>query len=365
MKIAVMNNFDGDEFGFQYLRLKFHNDFTNQLHQHLLRYWHSHASWLDPNAVPYNIIARTMTRGSKIAHYTLLSLANTIGGNNILIIPNWNDRKHNHLYDRDYTTIPYLNTKSDVFCPTHGLVQHFAPVWQKLLNCPLNLYAAMPPGNSLFHYLYGQYGVKMVSASKQYALGENVFSGYTIDVPSDIKFDAVILFNHDRPDEGLTYKASDIKKDFAQYCKPNFVLQDLYSPPGPLPMLIEQGLLTYRGITSDIPESLEGKNNYEKVIQSGLVGRIGDGLVDSTTLNEGKFKMAESSSDPEGNLTAERFRGGAITPVIWDTVDSNGEKINVHDLVEKVGLEETFKIQHKNLSTFFNKNDFSNMIKIW
>ena len=130
-------------------------------------------------------------------------------------------------------------------------------------------------------------------------------------------------------------------------------------------MLIEQGLLTYRGITSDIPESLEGKNNYEKVIQSGLVGRIGDGLVDSSTLNEGKFKMAETSSDPEGNLTAERFRSGAITPVLWDTVDSNGEKINVHDLVEKVGLEETFKIQHKNLSTFFNKNDFSNMIKIW
>ena len=255
MKIAVMNNFDGDEFDFQYLRLKFHNDFTNQLHQHLLRYWHSHASWLDPNAVPYNIIARTMTRGSKIAHYTLLSLANTIGGNNILIIPNWNDRKHNHLYDRDYTTIPYLNTKSDEFCPTHGLVQHFAPVWQKLLNCPLNLYAAMPPGNSLFHYLYGQYGVKMVSASKQYTLGESVFSGYTIDVPSDVKFDAVVLLNHYRPDEGITYKASDIKKDFAQYCKPNFLLQDLYTPRGPMNINLEQGLMTYRGITSDIPES--------------------------------------------------------------------------------------------------------------
>ena len=54
-----------------------------------------------------------------------------------------------------------------------------------------------------------------------------------------------------------------------------------------------------------------------------------------------------------------------IRDSLWDTVDSNGEKINVHDLVEKVGLEETFKIQHKNLSTFFNKNDFSNMIKIW
>ena len=130
-------------------------------------------------------------------------------------------------------------------------------------------------------------------------------------------------------------------------------------------MLIEQGLLTYRGITSDIPESLEGKNNYEKVCQSMLVGRSGDGLVDSSTLNEGKFEMAESGLDPEGNLTTERFRGGAVTPVFWSTVDSNGEKVSVHDLVEKVGLEETFKIQHKNLSTFYNKNDFSDMIKIW
>ena len=365
MKIAVMNNFDGDEFGFQYLRLKFHNDFTNQLHQHLLRYWHSHASWLDPNAVPYNIIARTMTRGSKIAHYTLLSLANTIGGNNILIIPNWNDRKHNHLYDRDYTTIPYLNTKSDAFCPTHGLVQHFAPVWQKLLNCPLNLYAAMPPGNSLFHYLYGQYGVKMVSASKQYTLGESVFSGYTIDVPSDVKFDAVVLLNHYRPDEGITYKASDIKKDFAQYCKPNFLLQDLYTPRGPMNINLEQGLMTYRGITSDIPESLEGKNNFNKVIQSGVISRSGDGVVSSSTLNKGRMVGDSGSVDPEGILTAERFRAGMINSPIWNTVDSNGDKVSVHDLVEKVGIEETMKLQQKDLSDIINKNNFSDMIKIW
>ena len=360
-----MNNFDGDEFGFQYLRLKFHNDFTNQLHQHLLRYWHSHASWLDPNAVPYNIIARTMTRGSKIAHYTLLSLANTIGGNNILIIPNWNDRKHNHLYDRDYTTIPYLNTKSDAFCPTHGLVQHFAPVWQKLLNCPLNLYAAMPPGNSLFHYLYGQYGVKMVSASKQYTLGESVFSGYTIDVPSDVKFDAVVLLNHYRPDEGITYKASDIKKDFAQYCKPNFLLQDLYTPRGPMNINLEQGLMTYRGITSDIPESLEGKNNFNKVIQSGVISRSGDGVVSSSTLNKGRMVGDSGSVDPEGILTAERFRAGMINSPIWNTVDSNGDKVSVHDLVEKVGIEETMKLQQKDLSDIINKNNFSDMIKIW
>ena len=364
MKTAVLSNFDGDEFSYQYLNCNELSIITNELHEKLEYYCNTNASWLDPNVIPNNIIARVMSRGSHIPHQMILSLANTIGGNNMLIIPNWNDRKHNHLYNRDHTTIPYLSTTSDVFCPTHTLVQHFAPVWQKLLTCPLNLYVAMPPGNSLFHYLYGQYGVKMVSASKQYTLGENVFSGYTIDVPSNIKFDAVMLLNHDRPDEGLTYKASDIKKDFAQYCKPNFVLQDLYSPRGPLPMLVEQGLLTYRGITSDIPESLEGKNNYEKVCQSMLVGRSGDGLVHSSTMNEGRL-TGDSGSDLEGNLTAERFRRGAVTPVFWSTVDSNGEKVSVHDLVEKVGLKETFKLQHKNLSDMVNKNDFSDMIKIW
>ena len=365
MKIAVMNNFDGDEFGFQYLNLKTLTEYTNDLHTRLKIYCDTHASWLDPDALPNNIIARVMLRGGQMPHHMLLSLANTVGGNNVLVIPNWNDRKHNHLYNRDYTTIPYLNDRTDVFCPTHTLVQHFAPIWQKLLTCPLNLYAAMPPGNSLFHYLYGEYGVKMVSAPKQYTLGENVFSGYTIDVPSDVKFDAVVLLNHYRPDEGMTFKASDIKKDFAQYCKPNFVLQDLYSPPGPMNILYEQGLLTYRGITSDIPENAEGLHNFEKLLQSSVASRGGDGAVFSSTMNKERMIGDSDYTDPEGNLTADRFRSGAVNPIIWDTVDSNGEKVSVHDLFEKVGLEETFKIQHKTLSDLITKNDWSDVIKIW
>lgn len=365
MKISLMNNFDGDEFSFQYLSLNTFNDMTNKLHRHLEYYCNTHASWLDPNVIPNNIIARVMSRGSQISHYQFLSLANTIGGNNILVIPNWNDRKHNHLYDRDYTTIPYLNDRSDVFCPTHGIVQHFGPVWQKLLDCPLNLYVAMPPGNSLFHYLYEQYGVKTVSASKQYTLGENVFSGYTINVPSNVKFDAVILLNQYRPDEGLTYKASDIKQDFAQYCKSNFVLQDAYTPRGPLKVDNEQGWMeSYRGITSDIPENAEGTRNFEKLVHSSFLSRGGDGAVSSTTLNQGR-RVHDTEIDPEGNHTLERIRSGVVNPVIWDTVDSNGEKINVHDLFDKVGIEETFKLQHKTLATLVDKNDWSDIIKIW
>ena len=217
MKISVMNNFDGDEFSFQYLSLDAISFETDILNSHLEYYCKHNASWLDPQVLPNQIVARVMFRGSQISHYQFLSLANTIGGNNILVIPNWNDRKHNHLYDRDHTTIPFLDTRTDSFCPTHTLVQHFAPIWQKLLTCPLNLYVAMPPGDSLFHYLYSKYKVKMLSSSKPYTLGENVFSGYSINVPSDIKFDAVVLLNHYRPEEGMTFKASDIKQDFAHY----------------------------------------------------------------------------------------------------------------------------------------------------
>ena len=106
MKISVMNNFDGDEFSFQYLTLNTLRDETERLNTYLDYYCKNNASWLDPNAVPNQIIPRVMLRGSQLSHYMLLSLANTIGGNNMLVIPNWNDRKHNHLYDRDYTTIP-------------------------------------------------------------------------------------------------------------------------------------------------------------------------------------------------------------------------------------------------------------------
>ena len=302
-----------------------------------------------------------MFRGSQISHYQFLSLANTIGGNNILVIPNWNDRKHNHLYDRDYTTIPFLDTRTDSFCPTHTLVQHFAPIWQKLLTCPLNLYVAMPPGDSLFHYLYSKYKVKMLSSSKPYTLGENVFSGYSINVPSDIKFDAVVLLNHYRPEEGMTFKASDIKQDFAHYCKPNFVLQDAYTPRGPIKV---DNMASYRGITSDIPENAEGTRNFEKVVQSSFLSRGGDGAVSSTTLNEGR-RVFDTDVDPEGNHTPHRVRRGVINPVIWDTVDSNGEKVSVQDLFDKVGIEETFKLQHKTLATLVDKNDWSDIIKIW
>ena len=363
MKISVMNNFDGDEFSFQYLTLNTLRDETERLNTYLDYYCKNNASWLDPDAVPNQIIPRVMLRGSQLSHYMLLSLANTIGGNNMLVIPNWNDRKHNHLYDRDYTTIPYLNERSDVFCPTHTLVQHFSPVWQKLLTCPLNLYVAMPPGDSLFHYLYSQYNVKTLSASKQYALGENVFSGYTINVPSNLKFDAVMLLNHYRPDEGMTYKASDIKKDFAHYCKPNFVLQDTYSPRGPL-KLHNKDWMEYRGITSDIPENPEGISNFEKVVQSSFQSRKGDAAVTSTTLNQGR-RLHDTEIDPEGNWTPQSIRQGVINPVIWDTIDSNGEKVSVHDLFEKVGIEETFKIQHKTLNDLANRNDWKDIIKIW
>lgn len=361
MKISVMNNFDGDEFSFQYLSLDAISFETDILNSHLEYYCKHNASWLDPNVLPNQIVARVMFRGSQISHYQFLSLANTIGGNNMLVIPNWNDRKHNHLYDRDHTTIPFLDTRTDSFCPTHTLVQHFGPIWQKLLTCPLNLYVAMPPGDSLFHYLYSKYKVKMLSSSKPYTLGENVFSGYSINVPSDIKFDAVVLLNHYRPEEGMTYKASDIKRDFAHYCKPNFVLQDAYTPRGPIKV---DNMASYRGITSDIPENAEGTRNFEKVVQSSFLSRGGDGAVSSTTLNEGR-RVFDTDVDPEGNHTPHRVRRGVINPVIWDTVDSNGEKVSVQDLFDKVGIEETFKLQHKTLATLVDKNDWSDIIKIW
>jgi len=40
MKIAVMNNFDGDEFGFQYLNLKTLTEYTNDLHTRLKIYFY-------------------------------------------------------------------------------------------------------------------------------------------------------------------------------------------------------------------------------------------------------------------------------------------------------------------------------------
>ena len=82
-----MNNFDGDEFSFQYLSLDAISFETDILNTHLEYYCKHNASWLDPQVIPNQIVARVMFRGGQIPHYMLLSLANTIGGNNILVIP--------------------------------------------------------------------------------------------------------------------------------------------------------------------------------------------------------------------------------------------------------------------------------------
>ena len=57
MKTAVLSNFDGDEFSFQYLDLATMNEDTNRIAAHLEYYCNTNASWLDPNAIPNNIIA--------------------------------------------------------------------------------------------------------------------------------------------------------------------------------------------------------------------------------------------------------------------------------------------------------------------
>ena len=143
----------------------------------------------------------------------------------------------------------------------------------------------MACGDSLFHYLYSKYKVKMLSSSR-HTLGENVFSGYSINVPSDIKFDAVVLLNHYRLEEGMTFKASDIKQDFAHYCKPNFFLQDAYTVISSIKVdnlmaLIEVLQVTYQKMQKE-------HVTLKKVVQSSFLSRGGDGAVSSTTLNEGR-----------------------------------------------------------------------------
>ena len=92
------------------------------------------------------------------------------------------------------------------------------------------------------------------------------------------KFDVVQLVGHDRPEEGVTYNATDIKNDFKRYCNDDFLLHDIYRPKGSFQEMMRQttlGTYEYRGIVGVENEkalqSLHELNNWIQTTDHGLI----------------------------------------------------------------------------------------------
>jgi len=233
----------------------------------------------NPETLPGNITTRSLFLSNYIIYRMCVGLYEQ--KRHVLVIPNWNESDYDALYDVANTTPNFnLNSPEHEFAPNPILATCLWPIWKKIVNGYMSVAVALPQEWSLLRKIFEGYDVTVVDCSKPYSLGEDSYSGFTItNMPSDMsKFDVVQLVGHDRPEEGVTYNATDIKNDFKRYCNDDFLLHDIYRPKGSFQEMMRQatlGTYEYRGIVGVENEkalqSLHELNNWVQTTDHGLI----------------------------------------------------------------------------------------------
>tara|TARA_B100001248_G_scaffold116549_1_gene87218 strand:+ start:180 stop:1316 length:1137 start_codon:yes stop_codon:yes gene_type:complete len=233
----------------------------------------------NPEILPGNITTRSLYLSNYLIYRMCVGLYEQ--KRHILVIPNWNESDYDALYDVANTTPNFdFNYPEHEFAPNPVLAVCLWPIWKKLVNGYMSVAVALPQEWSLLRKIFEVYGIDIVDCSKPYSLGEDSYSGFTItNMPSDMpKFDVVQLVGHDRPEEGVTYNATDIKNDFKRYCNDDFLLHDIYRPKGSFQEMMRQttlGTYEYRGIVGVENEkalqSLHELNNWIQTTDHGLI----------------------------------------------------------------------------------------------
>ena len=184
-------------------------------HGEFREYYNLFNSKLNPEAIQNNVITRSLFLSNYRTYTMCIGLYEE--KRHVLVVPNWKEKDYDALYDIENTTPNYdgSNEKHE-FAPNPVLSACLWPVWKRILNGYFAVSVALPKGYSLLRKIFEDYNIQVVECSKPYSLGEDTYSGFTITGMSDTKgkFDVVQLVGHDRPEEGVTYRAEDIKKDF-------------------------------------------------------------------------------------------------------------------------------------------------------
>ena len=236
-------------------------------------------SKLNPEAIQNNVITRSLFLSNYITYTMCIGLYEE--KRHVLVVPNWKETDYDTLYDIENTTPNYdgSNEKHE-FAPNPVLSACLWPILKRILNGYFAVSVALPKEYSLLRKIFEDYNIQVVECSKPYSLGEDTYSGFTITGMSDTKgkFDVVQLVGHDRPEEGVTYKAEDIKNDFKRYCNDDFLLHDIYRPKGSFQEMMRQatlGTYEYRGIVGVENEkalqSLHELNNWVQTTDHGLI----------------------------------------------------------------------------------------------
>lgn len=175
--------------------------------------------------------------------------------NNVLVVPSFRDSNYPSLWDNTVDRI-MPNVQSNIW-----------PIINKHFSASTNVYVAYSETHQSFaRSLMRHFNVNRIAANKPYVMGD---STYMVDVPDDIKFDAVFLagipMNSDE-----TFEANDIKTDFSPVCTMGFDLIDLYETRhdgGDLGQSVIDGTplpatqLRITGDTKDTSEMSEHINN--------------------------------------------------------------------------------------------------------
>jgi len=243
-------------------------------------YYNNKNNKLNPEALPYSTISRTLFSISCIVYQNCVGLYGE--RRNILMIPNWKEDEVEALYDVANTT-PNYNAQfpHHNFTPNATLSTCLWPIWKKICNGYHSITIALPKEYSLLEKVFYDYGFEPTFArqSRPYSLGDNTYNGFTItNLPSHIgKFDVVQLIGHDRPEEGTVFRAEDIKDDFKRYCKDDFLLHDMWRPT----LNLKDGLTKtwnnswYRGIegtpNEEAVQSLREFKSYQQSMDWGSV----------------------------------------------------------------------------------------------
>ena len=237
-------------------------------------YCNNHNNKLNPDALPYSTISKQMFTLSSLIYQNCVGIYGE--RRHILMIPNWKEDEIEALYDVANTT-PNFNSlnPNHNYTPNTILNTCLWPIWKNIVNGYHSITIALPNEYTVLEKILVHYGFgnKIARQSKPYKLGDNTYSGFTINkIPSHAeKFDVVQLVGHDRPKEGTVFRAEDIKSDFKRYCKDDFLLHDMWRPT----LNLKDGLSKtwgndwYRGIEgTPNQEALQSLQEFKSYMQS-------------------------------------------------------------------------------------------------
>ena len=320
-------------------------------------YYNNENNKLNPEAIPYNTISRTLFTLSALVYENCVGLYGE--RRNILMIPNWKEDEVEALYDVANTTSDY-----NAFNPTHNftpntiLISCLWPIWKKIVNGYHSITIALPKEYSLLEKVFNDYGFEPTFArqSKPYSLGDNTYNGFTItDLPSHVgKFDVVQLIGHDRPEEGTVFRAEDIKDDFKRYCNDDFLLHDMWRPT----FNLKDGLTKtwnnnwYRGIegtpNEEAMQSLKEFKSYQQSMDWGFVLDNNNDSDASKIMEEGfcvsnPYLMHSDSDISNPTMISARDRKAQITIEKYGLDSSTNVNDLINDKQHHAGFSEMFR----------------------